>query len=402
MDTPQSTTIHKTYQERGYCSRAGYARIREVLRSCCWLYNRSLEQRKNTYLSDGKGMTMYTQMKGLTQLRKEQQFWRDIGITVSRGVLVRVDRAFKAFFRRVKAGEKPGYPRFKPHQRYQCLELASVTAGMVKGNRIKVKGLPVIKIRPNRRMPDSSQLKALRIGMHGRILTVDLVYEEEQNILAPVDTAVGIDMGVNERMTFSDGETVSRRVIDRSRETSLQRAISTKKKGSNRRRKAVATFARERRRNTVRNRNECHRLTTAIVRKYQKIAVEKLAIKNMSRRGGSRKRGLNRSMMEQTWGILFQQLRYKAEWAGRQFSEVDPRYTSKTCSHCGEVRKEKPAVYRIFECLRCGHTEDRDTNAAKNIKERGVGLPIPYNAGGNSPHSRRESAEKDMLVQLSI
>ncbi len=307
-------------------------------------------------------MTLYTQMKELTQLRKEQQFWRDIGITVSRGVLVRADRAFKAFFRRVKAGEKPGYPRFKPHQRYQCIELSEVTPSRVKGNRIKVKGLPAIRIRPNRELPASSQLKALRIGMHGRILTVDLVYAEEQNILAPVDTVVGIDVGVNERMTFSDGDTVSRRIPDRTKEQKLQRAISTKKKGSKRRRKTIATFARERRRNTVRNRNECHRLTTAIVRNYQKIAVEKLAIKNMSRTGGSRKRGLNRSMVEQTWGLLFQQLRYKAEWAGRQFVEVDPRYTSKTCSRCGEVRKEKLAVYRVFVCPLCGHTEDRDTN----------------------------------------
>ncbi len=153
MDTPQTTTFHKTYQERGYCSRPGYARIREVLRACCWLYNHSLEQRKNTYLTCGKGMTMYTQMKGLTRLRKEQQFWQDVSVQTSRGVLVRVDRAFKAFFRRVKAGEKPGYPRFKPHQRYQCLELSEVTPGMVKGHCIKVKGLPVIRIRPNRALP---------------------------------------------------------------------------------------------------------------------------------------------------------------------------------------------------------------------------------------------------------
>ncbi len=182
MDTPQLTTIHKTYQERGYCSRAGYARIREVLRACRWLYNRALEQRRDIYRACGKGMTLYTQMKGLTRLRKEQQFWRDIGITVSRGVLVGVDRAFKAFFRRVKAGEKPGYPRFKPLSRYQCIELSEVTAGMVKGNRIKVKGLPAIRIWPNRELPASSQLKALRIGMHGRILTVDRDVNAAKNI----------------------------------------------------------------------------------------------------------------------------------------------------------------------------------------------------------------------------
>ncbi len=131
----------------------------------------------------------------------------------------------------------------------------------------------------------------------------------------------------------------------------------------------------------MRNRNECHQLTTAIVRKYQKIAVEKLAIQNMSRKGGSRKRGLNRSMMEQTWGVLFQQLRYKAEWAGRQFIEVDPSNTSKTCSRCDEVRKEKLADYRTFVCPSCGHTEDRDVNAAKNIQERGWEYPAQPKAG---------------------
>ena len=106
-------TIHKTYQARGYCSRSGYARIREVLRACRWLYNRSLAQRRNIYRACGKSMSRFAQMKHLTRLRAEQQAWRDLSIQVSRGVLARLDRAFSAFFRRVKAGEKPGFPRFQ-------------------------------------------------------------------------------------------------------------------------------------------------------------------------------------------------------------------------------------------------------------------------------------------------
>jgi putative transposase len=357
--TTTDRIIHKTCQIRGYCSRAGYARIREVLRSCRWLYNRSLEQRRDIYRACGKSMSKFTQMKQLTRLRAEQQAWRDLSLQVARGVLVRLDRAFQAFFRRVKAGDKAGYPRFQGAGRYRCIELAEVTPGMVKCNRIKVKGLPVIRLRPSRPLPDSSQLRALRLLMHGRILSVDLVYAEQVKPLPANAAAVGIDMGVNERMTLSDGSTVERRVVDRTLERRLQRAISRKLKGSHSRRKAVAAFARQKRRNAIRNRNACHRITTDLVRQYGLIAIENLQIGNMTAAGGSYKKGLNREVLGQTWGVLRQQLAYKAEWAGRQLVEVNPAYTSRTCSACGFV-VDKAKEYRLFVCSGCGHIQDRD------------------------------------------
>ena len=106
-----------------------------------------------------------------------------------------------------------------------------------------------------------------------------LVYAEQVVPLPHNDEAVGIDMGVNERMTLSDGCTVERRVVDRKRERRLQRAISRRQKGSNGRRKAVAAFAREKRRNAIRNRNACHRITTDLVRRYGCIAIEGLRIR---------------------------------------------------------------------------------------------------------------------------
>jgi putative transposase len=369
--TTTDRIIHKTCQIRGYCSRAGYARIREVLRSCRWLYNRSLEQRRDIYRACGKSMSKFTQMKQLTRLRAEQQAWRDLSLQVARGVLVRLDRAFQAFFRRVKAGDKAGYPRFQGAGRYRCIELAEVTPGMVKCNRIKVKGLPVIRLRPSRPLPDSSQLRALRLLMHGRILSVDLVYAEQVKPLPANAAAVGIDMGVNERMTLSDGSTVERRVVDRRRERRLQRVISRRQKGSNGRRKAVAVFAREQRRNAIHNRNACHRITTDLVRRYGRIAIEGLRIRNMTGAGGAHKRGLNREVLTQTWGVLRQQLAYKAEWAGRQLVEVNPAYTSRICAACGEVNG-KPRTYRVFACSVCGHADDRDVNATRNILARGV------------------------------
>ena len=372
--------IHRTYQLRGYTSAAGYARIYEVLGSCQRLYNQALAERIAVYRLTGKSITRFNQFKWLTDLRSNSQQLSDMAVAIHRGALTRLDRAFQAFFRRVKAGEKPGFPRFKPWQRYTCIELAGVSPYMVKGNRIKVKGLPSIRMRPSRQLPDSSQLKALRLVMHGRKLTCDLVYEEQAQPLPYLDKGVGIDMGINERMTLSDGSTVERRVVDHKRERRLQRVISRRKKGSNGRRKAVAAFAREKRRNVVRNCNACHHITTDIVKRFGWIVVEDLKIGNMTAAGGSWKKGLNREILAQGWGILRQQLAYKAEWAGRQFSAVNPAYTSRTCSVCGEVQPEAKA-YRLFKCLDCGHMEDRDVNAAKVIKARGDFAPVAQPSG---------------------
>ena len=160
------------------------------------------------------------------------------------------------------------------------------------------------------------------------------------------------------------------RIVDCKRERRLQRAISRKQKGSNSRRKAVAAFAREKRRNIIRNRNVCHRITTDLVRRFGHIAIEALLIRNMTAAGGSYKKGLNREVLGQTWGVIRQQLVYKAEWAGRQLVEVNPAYTSRTCSECGFVNG-KARAYQIFACSECGHVQDRDVNAARNILARG-------------------------------
>lgn len=374
MSAPHSSTVHRTYQVRGYTSRAGYGRIREVLGVCQRLYNRALAERKAVYRMTGKSMGKYAQMKWLTAQRRDSQQLSETDVTVERGALIRLDRAYQSFFRRVKAGEKPGFPRFKPWQRYTCIELAEVRSGMVKGTRIKIKGLPVIRVRPSQPLPESKPV-SMRLVMRGRILTVDLVYAEEVDALPHSDKAIGIDMGVNERMTLSTGETVERREVDRKRQRVLQRAISRKQKGSSSRRKAVAALNRVRRREQVFNRNECHRITSALVRENGLIAVEGLKIQNMTRGN----RGLNREILGQSWGLIRQQLAYKAEWAGRQLVEVNPAYTSRTCSECGVVNP-KPRVYRLFECCDCGHVQDRDVNAARNILARGRELA----AGGST------------------
>ena len=148
------------------------------------------------------------------------------------------------------------------------------------------------------------------------------------------------------------------------------KGLSVGSRFGNSRRKVVTAFANVKRKNAVRNRNICHQITTEIVRRYAFISVEDLNIRNMTRAGGSHKRGLNREILSQGWGSIRQQLEYKAEWAGRQLVKVNPSYTSRICSECGFVN-DKAQEYRTFNCSECGHVADRDVNAALNILKRG-------------------------------
>ena len=119
----------------------------------------------------------------------------------------------------------------------------------------------------------------------------------------------------------------------------------------------------------VRNRNTCHRVTTEIVRNHGLIAVEELDVKGMTTKWLTKK-SLNREILSQTWGLLRIQLQYKAEWAGREFVDVDPKYTSQDCHRCGA--RNKPGRSETYRCAACDLRMDRDHNAALNILRAGA------------------------------
>ena len=325
--------IHKTYQHRAYTSRTGYERLAEVMRESARLYNAALEEWRWAYRA-GVSVSLYSQYRELTAIRAENEFWGSMSIQVGRGVLSRADRARQAFYRRVKAGETPGYPRFKSSRRWHTIELANVTPSMVKPRgsycAIRIKGLPEIRLRKGLNLPEDVP-KALTITLRGRRLFVNLTYEVELATLPESEAAVGVDMGVSDRLALSNGEHVGRRRKPNAKLRRAQRRLSTCKRGSHRWRKRRAVLANQQHRERIRNRNECHRITTDLVRRFGLIAVEDLAIKNMTRSaagtlenpgtGVAQKRGLNRSISEQTWGMIRHQLTYKAGWpVGRWLS----------------------------------------------------------------------------------
>ena len=351
--------IHKTYQLRAYTSTSGYERLDHVLLNCAVLYNAALEEWQSAYRHKGHALsvsrTKFDQMKELTGIREDDpEFWGAVSSQIGRGVLVRLDRARQAFFRRVQAGDTPGYPRFKSSRRWRTIELAEVSPAMVKTNgkhyMVRIKGLPTIRLRRSRELPEAKQLKALTITKRGRRLWVNLTYAVEQAQPNASGLAVGIDMGVANRIALSTGEAITRRNKPNNKLIRAQQRLSRCRKGSRRWRERRAVLSNAQDRERIRNRNECHRITTDLIRRFDLIAVEDLQIKNMtaSARGTLENPGtnvelkslLNRLVLEQTWGIIRQQLTYKAVWAGREIALVDPEHTSETCSVCGDLAPE--------------------------------------------------------------
>ena len=181
-------------------------RIRSILNG---LYNSALEERRDCWEKEGEVVTLYDQMRGLTQNRRnDPDGIGAIAVKAERGMLVRLERAFQAFFRRCKAPDNPGYPRFRPIGRMETIDLLDPEATMVKkrprGYVIRPKGFGTLRLFPSRPLPEG-ELKALRIVRKPNRVYVDLTYEVKKEPLPRCDSAVGIDLGVRKRAVLSTG-----------------------------------------------------------------------------------------------------------------------------------------------------------------------------------------------------
>ncbi|MCY3695050.1 MAG: transposase [Chloroflexi bacterium] len=377
----------RTYQQRGYLSRRGCQRLNKVLAECTDLYNAEMEQWREQVKTTGRSDSLFERMKAFTKTRNSDEFWGSVSVVVGRGVLTRFEEARQAFFRRCKEGQKPGYPRFKSYYRFRTVHLEQPSASMVRTDRrgyaVRIKGLPVIRIRTEREFPPAQNLKSIQITFRGRRPSVSLTYAVEIEPLPASAVKVGLDLGVLSRITTSEGEKIDRRRPDRDDVVRKQKRLSACKKGSRRFRQRRRILANALDRSRVRDRNRCHQITTGLVRRCGLIALEKLDVSAMTRPGGQRKRSLNRAILEQSWGRIAKQLIYKAESAGRQLVFVDPRDTSQRCSGCGSmVRKSLSERRHVCDC---GLDVDRDHNAALNIIQKAI-------AGGTIPAAAPEAA----------
>src|SRR3989440_417514 len=347
---------------------------------CRELYNAALQERRDAYRMVGKSITYYDQAKQLAAIKQDREEYQDIHSQVLQDVLRKVDKAFKAFFARCKRGDTPGFPRYKGRNQFDSFTYPQTGFSLTHDNRITLSKIGSIKVKLHREIKGT--IKTCTIKREGDAWYVVFACEVESDALEANNEAVGIDLGLLHFATLSTGETIENPRHYRKAEKRLERlqqALSRKKRGSDRRRKAVKQVAKLHRKVSNQRRDFLHKQSRKLVNAYGTIVLEELQPANMRKRpkpkqdengkylpnGAGAKGGLNKSIVDAGWGMFQQFCTYKAENAGREVLFVNPQYTSQVCSGCGQVRK-KDLSERWHSC-QCGTELDRDHNAALNI-----------------------------------
>ena len=371
------------FQYRIYPTKKQEAKLNETLEECRWLYNHLLESRKTAYEQDGKGLSCYEQQAIYPILKQERPSLNSVHSQVLQNVAVRIDLAFKAFFRRCKAGEKPGYPRFRGRDRYDSFTYPQSGFKIDSDGKLFASGIGHTKIVLHRPLRGKSKTLTIQRSSTGKWYASFSCEVEPERLSGVPAQQVGIDVGLKTFATLSDGVEIENPRFFRTEEKALakvQRKHSKLTKGSPERRKHRKAVARVHERIGWRRENFTHQQSRKIVNTYGVIAVEDLLVNRMTHN-----HCLAKSIADASWSAFFAQLSSKAEEAGRAFVKVNPAYTSQDCSRCHH-RQKMPLSERTYHCPCCLLSIDRDLNAALNIRAVGLhGLGLSLEAPAFTP-----------------
>ena len=368
-------------------------RLRFMLDVTRQLYNALLDERRYAWTARRIVVTTQQQYKEITELRAEDQRIRAVYRECQDAVLHRLDLAFAAFFRRIRSGETPGYPRFKPASRWKQLEFPHGNRALKllgeNQDRLTVPGVGTMRLRKGRPVPPFG--RAFVVVKNGRWYATFECSREPQP-LPKTGKIIGVDRGVYVLAATSEGELIrnGRFQQRRARITKrLQRELEALTKRDERKRcvnrddpkriAAVRRLARAREREANCRLDALHKKALKLIRSADVIGLEKLDLRAMTRsargtveapgRNVAAKRGLNRVMLDAGFGILARLIGEKAACAVREVIGVEPRYSSQTCGRCRHV-SAKSRRRRRFACVSCGFTTHVDVNAALEIRRR--------------------------------
>ncbi len=361
----------KTFKCRLYPSHGQATLLEKSLDECRWLYNHLLEERKTAWEQRQQPLSLYEQQATLPALKAERPAMKAVYSQVLQNVAVRIDLGMKVFFRRVKAGEAPGYPRFRGRTRYSSLTYPQANNGCIKidHNRLHASGLGQIKIVYHRPLEGAMKTATIARTATGKWFVAIVCEVPEPAPLPAAGVQVGIDVGLKTFAYLSTDESIDNPRFFRLDEQALakvQRRLSKEEKGTPAWAARRTSVARVHERIAWRRNDFTHQQSRRLVNRFDVICVEDLSINRMLHN-----HCLAKSIGDAAWGQFAALLAYKAAWAGRQFVAVNPAYTSQDCSSCGH-RQKLPLSERTYTCPCCGLVIDRDLNAARNIL--GVGL----------------------------
>ena len=363
-----------TFKYRIYPTKPQAGFLVGELRDAASLYNAALEERIGAWKVCHKSINYYDQANQLKAMRADGCLTL-ANFSCCQDVLRRVDKTYKAFFARVKRGEKPGFPRYRSARRYDSITFPSYGDGcrLLDSGKLRVQGAGHIKVKLHR--PVEGEIKTVTIKRDAGRWFVCFSVECEPLPLPASDRVTGIDVGLNSFAVLADGSEIQNPRHYRNAEARLRRAqrkvARRKNKRSNRRRKAVMLLQRAHVHIGNQRRDFQHKVSRDLINKYGLIAVEDLNVKSLA--GGM----FAKSVHDAGWSMFVAMLTYKAEDAGRRVVKVDPRGTSQTCICGASVRKS--LADRWHDCPACGLSASRDHVSARIILSRAGTLPSGVN-----------------------
>ena len=358
----------KTFRFRLYPTKAQQTKINSTLESLRWVYNETLAIRKNTWEQEHKSISLFKTNKLLTQWKQQHPELKDVFSQVLQDAQVRVDLAFKAFFRHVKAGEKEaGYPRFKGHGRYDSLTYTQFGSKLDQ-DTLTLSKIGVVRINMHRPVQGKIHRVTILRTSTGKMFASIITEAQTEPASFKNGSVVGIDVGLESFATLSNNEKIANPRFFRSEEHALakaQRRLSAEEKGSVEWRRRLKVVQRIHERVANKRSNFIHQESRRLVNRFGVVAFEDLHI-----RGMQQNHCLAKSIGDAGWGMFVNATRSKAEEAGSRVVLVNAKGTSQTCSRCGMI-VEKSLGERVHRC-ECGLVLDRDLNASINVLRLGL------------------------------
>lgn len=360
----------KAYKYRVYPNKQQEEQIQKTFGCCRFVYNNTLAYRKDKYEKSKEFMNKIACNNYVNQVLKKTYEWlKEADKFALTNAVYNMDSAYQKFFK-----EHSGYPKFKSKKNNRKSYTTNFSNGNIEikfdESKIKLPKLKWVKAKVHRKFEGKIKSATISQNPSGKYY-ISVLVETEHKPMESTGCLIGVDLGIKDLLTTSDGEKIDNQKLTKKYENKLaneQRKLSYKKNGSSNWNKQRIKVARIHEKISNTRKDYLHKISHKLISENQVIVSEDLAVSNMVKN-----HNLAKAIQDCGWYELTRQLSYKAEWNNRQYIKIG-RFTksSQPCHICGYINKDtKNLSVREWTCPQCGIVHDRDVNAAINILNEG-------------------------------